>query len=92
MSEETAATPPSVREHLHSSIQKTSEIDDDMDGCMLKGWVCVAEWIDPEGRSWLTRLDGGPQGESLPSWQAQGYLHNSLFEGFGPPPDDEGDD
>lgn len=90
MSEDAVAT--SVREHMRSSIQKTNEIDDDMEGCTLKGWVCIAEWVDPKGRSWLTCTDGGPLGESLPSWQSQGYLHNSLFEGYGPPPENDEDD
>lgn len=90
--DETLPTPQSVRKHLHSSIQETTKIDDDMEGCVLKGWVCIAEWIDPDGRPWLTRVDGGATGESLPSWQSQGYLYSTLNDGWVPTPPGEEDE
>lgn len=72
-----------VREHLHDSIQSTVSLDEELpEGTVLKGWVLVAEWVDPKGSGWLTRLSGGPGtiGDDcdLPDWQQQGYLHNAL--------------
>lgn len=81
---------PSVREHLGEQIQSTIGLDDAMpEGTVLKGWCCVAEWVDPEGNQWLTRVAGGPTGDSIPIWQIQGYLHNSLHEGFGDVDEDD---
>lgn len=31
------------------------------------------------GRRWFSRVDGGPAGQRLAQWQAQGLLHNALF-------------
>lgn len=97
MSEE--AQHSSVREHLHEQIQSTVALDEELpEGTMLKGWVLVAEWVAPDNGAWLTRLSGGPglgEGNGLPEWQEQGYLHNALtcghMFGAGEAEDDEED-
>lgn len=62
--------------------RKITEAFEDQDlheiGGVLVGWVMVAEWMDLEGRRWLTRLDANADGENLPEWQRNGYLHNAL--------------
>lgn len=74
-----------IRETLHEAIQGTVAVDEDLpEGAMLLGWVTVAEWMAPDGRRWLSVIDGDAQVEGCPIWQRQGYLHNALFdpEGF----------
>ena len=49
------------------------------DGAMNIGWVVVAEWVDVEGRYWLTRWDDG----SMPPWRADGLLTYATQDGEG---------
>lgn len=71
----------STRERLHEAIQGTAATDESLpEGAMLKGFVILAEWVAPSGEGWLSRIHGGANGEGLPIWQVQGYLHNALFE------------
>lgn len=74
------------REALHAAIQTTAAKQDDLEGSALVGWVLVAEWMDGEGKKWLSRITGDPNGNAGPEWQIQGYLHNALFH------DDDFDD
>lgn len=95
MSEDTQN--PSVREHLHESIQSTVALEEKLpEGSMLKGWVVIAEWVAPNNEGWLTRMSGGPgtvnEDRNLPEWQEQGYLHNALHSwgwGDGSDPDED---
>lgn len=81
---------PKVRETLHETIQGTIAIDEDMpEGAVLLGWLTVAEWMAPDGKRWLSLIDGDARGEGCPAWQRQGYLHNALFDPDGFIPDDE---
>lgn len=74
MSDDTTA-----RTYLHEAIQTSADGDDELDGAVLIGWVCVVEWMHPSGERWLTRLSGNTRGDAhAPVWQMQGYLHNAL--------------
>lgn len=42
------------------------------------GFICIAEWMDPEGMRWLSVVAGDALANSAPDWQIQGYLHNVL--------------
>lgn len=82
-----------VRSHMHESIQHSVSLDDGLpEGSMLLGWVCVAEWMAPDGDRWLSCIDGSTDPErGATEWQRQGYLHNALNDHgtFGEAPDDE---
>lgn len=70
----------SPRDLLHRAIQgsRTEDTTDELNGAMLRGWVLVSEWVDGSGRTWLSMLDGDANGENLPNWIREGYLHNTL--------------
>ncbi len=44
------------------------------DGVSLGGWVVMAEWLEPDGQKFLTRLVA----EGTSPWQVKGYLHEGL--------------
>ena len=49
----------------------------------LVGWVLVAEWAEPSGDKFLSRMlceDGTP-------WQVKGYLHEGLNSSWPPNPE-----
>jgi len=78
----------SAREHIFDAVQASIDLDDDMpEGSMLKGYVLIAEWVSPDDRTWLSQTTAGPQGDPLPDWTMQGYLHNVLND-WPTPPDD----
>lgn len=81
-----------VRDVLHETIQGTIAVDDELpEGAMLLGWCAMAEWMAPDGKRWLSIIDGDARGEGCPEWQRQGYLHNALFAPDGFRPDDDDD-
>ncbi len=82
-----------VRASIHETLQATTVRDRDLpEGAMLLGWVAVAEWMAPDGKRWLSVVDGNASGEGCPAWQRQGYLHNALFDPEGFISDGEDDD
>lgn len=46
------------------------------EGSLLTGWVVVAEFMDPNGEKWLTRLSH--PGSSV--WTTDGLLHYGLHK------------
>ena len=79
-----------IRTHLHDAVQHTVSLDEDLpEGAMLMGWLTIAEWMAPDGNRWLSKIDGNTNSESMPPWQAQGYLHNALFDAPSFDEDDE---
>jgi hypothetical protein len=44
-------------------------------GVTLGGWVVMAEWVEPDGQKFLTRLVS----DGTSPWQVKGYLHEGLF-------------
>ncbi len=70
-----------VRGTLHEAFQTTISVDESLpEGAMLLGWVGIAEWMAPDGKRWLSIVDGNSNREGCPAWQRQGYLHNALFD------------
>lgn len=76
-----------AREAMGEAIQSSARINEASDeenpieDAMLLGWVVMAEWMDPEGHRWLSRLSGLAGGDrSAPDWQLKGYLHTGLYE------------
>jgi hypothetical protein len=57
-----------------TQINDTLAVMPPKDGVLLVGWVVMAEWIEPGGDRFISRLlcDG-----STP-WQAKGYLFEGL--------------
>lgn len=47
---------------------------------VVTGWVVVSEWVDRDGMTWLSRLDGDAGDEPITAWRRQGFLHNALHE------------
>jgi hypothetical protein len=85
-----------ARQQIYDAIQESAD-ENLPEGSMLMGYVSIAEWMDGEGERWLSIVDSGanPDGQGLPQWVRQGYLHNALFDpnGFIPDyPEDEDDD
>lgn len=71
----------SPRKVIHDAIQDTAHTNEDLDGGVLVAWVLVGEWMDGEGKKWLSMLEGSDGGESdLTMWQRQGFLHNALYD------------
>ena len=64
----------------NEEARKLSEViqEHDQIGGVLVGWVLVSEWMDLEGRRWLSRVHANADGSTLPEWQLNGYLHNAL--------------
>jgi len=70
-----------VRKTLAEAIQSTHDSDDSLEGAVLVGFVVVAEWMDPEGKRWLSSSDGSGNGEEgLVTWQTRGYLSERLYD------------
>lgn len=69
-----------VRRVLHEAIGSTNGEEDEVQGAVLVGWVVVAEWMDEDGRFWLTKQSGDAAGEKgVATWKEGGYLHEALF-------------
>lgn len=72
-----------VATRIHAALQDTLAVEDELpESSMLRGWVVVAEWLDPDGNRWLSKKAGGANAESIPDWQLNGYLHEALDGGF----------
>lgn len=71
------------RAELHGALQRALHDEDagQAQGNLVTGWVVVVESMDPDGRRWLSRIDGGPGGDALPEWHRQGLLFNALHSG-----------
>ena len=44
-------------------------------GSVLTGWVVVAEWMDPNGETWLSGL----KDQNTSIWKRDGMLHHVLY-------------
>lgn len=82
MSDQDPETEPSPRERIATAVQASAAGDDSIDGAVLVGWVCVAEFMDGKGEKWLSTVAGDARGLHPPIWQIQGYLHNVLNDGM----------
>lgn len=71
-----AAGPP--RDVIARALMSTATDENDLDGHMLVGFVTIAEWVAPDGKRYLTLTGGAGEGQPLPEWTVQGYLHNAL--------------
>lgn len=94
MSDPESTPEQSPRERIAMAVQASVAGDDNIDGAVLVGWVCIAEFMDGKGEKWLSTVAGDARGLHPPAWQVQGYLHNILHEGPGwdPPADPDDDD
>jgi hypothetical protein len=79
-------------ERILQALQAEHEMDEDIEGGVVVGFAAVVEWLAPDGKRWLTLLDGDASGERLYRWQVQGYFHNVLHDPSWHPVDDEDDD
>jgi len=61
-------------EEFVEAIQGASEIDD----AVLVSYALVCEWVDTDGKRWLTRIDASASGSRLSEWTRQGMLFNAL--------------
>lgn len=73
-----AAKDEAETSELRNRITDALQEDVSDQGRVVVGWVMVMESIDHEGHRWLSRLDGLAGGNSMPSWQRDGYLHSAL--------------
>lgn len=62
------------KERLGSAIQAEAAWLAEEPGAYLAGWHMVAEWVDPEGRRWLSETAH----EDSTTWQRMGYLNAAL--------------
>lgn len=61
------------RDAIHAALQEQG--CDSKPGALLTGWGVVAQWVDPDGETWLTRAHSA----TLPSWAAKGLWHEALY-------------
>jgi hypothetical protein len=80
------------RGRVAAALQTSANLDPEMDGAVLIGYVAVAEWMAPNGSRWLSQIDGLASGDGAPTWTRQGWLHNALHEGDGFGRDDDDDE
>lgn len=84
----------SDRDRLRKKLAETVQAGQpDLDGgssSLLLGFVLVAEWVADNGKRWLTEMSSDAHGETLPTWQRNGYLHEALNEQW--PESEEGDE
>lgn len=69
---------PSVRKEIHEAI--TQARDGPTNDAVLVSAIVVAEWMDPSGDRWISRIattNGGD--ETPPSWTCEGLLHHALY-------------
>ena len=66
---------------IGDAIQRHSP--DGTEGAVLTGWTLVAEWMDPDGDRWLSKIHP----PHLTSWQSNG-MHHEALHGHWPDPDD----
>lgn len=70
-----------ARRRIHRAAQLTNDAEPELEDAYLVSWVFLAEWSDPAGQRWMTRLSGSADGaESPPIWQAQGLLYHALYD------------
>jgi hypothetical protein len=63
-----------ARPIIAEAIQQAA-VPNQIEGALLTGWVIVAEYISPDGKKWLSRMDS----EDLTQWLRQGMLHDALY-------------
>jgi hypothetical protein len=78
------------RDHLYESIQAlvglqaeegAEDREDDgplPEGCMLRSFVVVAEFVDPDGSRWFSYRNGDASGGGLMPWEQKGLLSHAL--------------
>lgn len=69
-----------ARRDVHQAIQASNDANPEIEEAVLVNWALVAEWSDPEGQRWISRLSGNDGGEdSPPRWTVEGLLHYALY-------------
>lgn len=68
-----------AREQLFEAIQATAVTDDDIESSVLTGFLVVAEWTDPEGERWLSKISGDHAGR-LPAWRERGFAAEVMHD------------
>lgn len=63
-----------ARAGVRSAIQQNPPPSFATKGALVTGWSLVAEWMDPDGEKWLSRLDS----EDLTSWAREGMFFEAL--------------
>lgn len=79
------------RAAISESFQRNAPWDPD-DGKVIVGWVVVCEWLDGDGKRWLSLNSGNADGEELPNWTRDGYLHEGLYGKWDHEPEEDDDD
>lgn len=68
----------SERSRLHDAIAEyTPDITEATGGAVLTGWVVIAEWMDADGKRYLSNCIA----ENTTPWTARGMMHDVLFGG-----------
>lgn len=67
-----------ARDVIARALMSTATAENDLADHMLVGFAVIAEWVAPDGQRFLTFTGGAGEGEPLPEWTVQGYLHNAL--------------
>lgn len=60
-------------EDLHAAIQEHAC---PLPGAFLTGWVLIAEWVDTDGKRWLSRR----MADDTTPWAADGMFHAGLSD------------
>ena len=73
---------------VYDAIQSTHNTDEDLDGSVLLGFIAIAEWSDPKGARWLSKMTQDVSGNAASQWAIQGWLHNALYDWPNDAPED----
>ena len=59
-----------TQERLHRVIARTNDVQDAVEGAVVRNWVVVADWVGTDGRKWLTHVAS----EDASNWEVVGLL------------------
>ena len=77
--------PPHNHESFVEAFQNAAEMDD----AVLVSYALVCEWVDTDGKRWLTRVDADASGNRLSAWTRQGLLFNALHTPWNDDPEED---
>lgn len=64
--------------HNHDAFVEAVQDASGIEDAVLVSYALVCEWVDTEGKRWLSRIDADASGTRLSAWQRQGLLFNAL--------------
>lgn len=77
---------------VRGALADTRHDDEDLADAVVTKFAAVIEWMDPEGKRWLSLVDGDAGSERLQRWDVQGLFFNVMHDpAWHPDGDDDAD-